>query len=126
MTLEHSSRFTHGHREVRSIPRAVAASRAPVVEPKRGESKAPRVTRVLSPEEASNIARTGKESRKKPAPTPPENQQIPSLPPAPHQPIRFAPIVFVLVEMLIDTVAIAGAFGLAYWLRFRSDIIPKF
>ena len=28
--------------------------------------------------------------------------------------------------MLLDAVAIGGAFGLAYWLRFESDIRTKF
>lgn len=51
---------------------------------------------------------------------------IPELTPAPHAPIKFAPIVLVLVEMLLDAVAVGGAFGLAYWLRFESDIRTKF
>ncbi len=51
---------------------------------------------------------------------------IPSLPPAAHAPLRFTPVVFVLVQMVVDVVSVAGAFGLAYWLRFKSDIIPKY
>ena len=51
---------------------------------------------------------------------------LPELTPTPHAPIKFAPIVLVLVEMLLDAVAIGGAFGLAYWLRFESDIRTKF
>ena len=51
---------------------------------------------------------------------------LPELTPTPHAPIKFAPIVLVLVEMLLDAVAIGAAFGLAYWLRFESDIRTKF
>jgi exopolysaccharide biosynthesis polyprenyl glycosylphosphotransferase len=51
---------------------------------------------------------------------------LPELTPAPRAPIKFAPIVLVLVEMLLDAVAIGAAFGLAYWLRFESDIRTKF
>jgi Undecaprenyl-phosphate glucose phosphotransferase len=51
---------------------------------------------------------------------------IPELTPTPHAPIKFAPIVLVLAEMLLDAVAIGGAFGLAYWVRFESDIRTKF
>ncbi len=46
--------------------------------------------------------------------------------PAAHAPLRLTPVVLVLVQMVIDVMSVAGAFGLAYWLRFKSDIIPQF
>jgi exopolysaccharide biosynthesis polyprenyl glycosylphosphotransferase len=30
------------------------------------------------------------------------------------------------MEMAIDIIGVAGAFGLAYWLRFKTDISPKY
>ncbi|MEO8288676.1 MAG: undecaprenyl-phosphate glucose phosphotransferase [Chloroflexota bacterium] len=127
MTLDNPSRLAGGNKGARSTPRLVAASNAPVAEPRTGNGKTGTHPRPLTPEEATKIARTSREDR--------ENRegrrkgqpaQIPSLPPAPHAPIRFTPVALVLLQTLTDIITIAGAFGLAYWLRFRSDIIPKY
>jgi Undecaprenyl-phosphate glucose phosphotransferase len=95
----------------------MAASHAPVAEP-----------RPLSPEEATAAARAVRKQQRanRPAPSPRRPAEVPSLPPAPHTPTQLTPVALVLMEMLIDVVGIAGAFILAYWLRFRSDIIPRF
>ncbi len=60
------------------------------------------------------------------APEVPPTPPLPELGPAPHPPTRFGPVALVLGEMLIDIVAITAAFALAYWLRFSTDITPKF
>src|SRR5205814_2867798 len=51
---------------------------------------------------------------------------LPLLPPAPKAPARVAPILLFLSQTLLDVLAIAGAFMLAYWLRFESDIFLRF
>src|SRR6476620_4594855 len=59
--------------------------------------------------------------RSSPMPQSPETE----IPPAPKVRTRSAPFLFILTEMLLDMVAIASAFGLAYWLRFESDIFRR-
>src|SRR2546430_14483119 len=122
MTLEHSSRSIEGHREVRSVPRVVAASHAPVAEPRAGNGQASGQPRSLSPGEATAVARAAQQERaRRTVVAPPEPEvepeQIPSLPPAARPPARLTPVVLVLGQMLIDVIAIGGAFILAYKLR---------
>jgi Undecaprenyl-phosphate glucose phosphotransferase len=52
--------------------------------------------------------------------------QVPEFAPAPHHPTRLGPVALVLAEMALDIAAITVAFVLAYWLRFNSDIYPRF
>ena len=113
-----------GHREVRSIPRALAASHAPVAEPRAGNGRATGQPRSLSADEATALAQAAQQKRARRAL--PEPEQIPALPPAPRPPARFTPVALMLAQMLIDVVAIGGAFVLAYRLRFESDISRKF
>src|SRR5919201_1019995 len=47
-------------------------------------------------------------------------------PPAPEPPAHITPLVLFLSQTLLDMAAIAGAFSLSYWVRFYSDIIPRF
>src|SRR5262245_59252891 len=127
MTLDQTSSTTEGHKEVRSIPRMVASTGAPVAEPQR-----------LRPDEAVSVARAARQERaKRDTPQTPslEPEQIPALPPLPalpalppaaHTPARLAPLALVLMEMAFDVIGIAGAFILAYWFRFKTDITPKF
>ncbi len=85
--------------------------------------------RPLSPDEALNIARQAKRARLKSVPAHTDSREppaIPSLPPAPHPPVRVAPVLLVLLQMLADMLAVAAAFGFAYWLRFESDIFPRY
>jgi Undecaprenyl-phosphate glucose phosphotransferase len=129
MTLDQSSRATEGRREVRSIPRAVAAGHTPVAEPEAGEDGEATVTRILDPDEAMAIARSAQAQGRNSQAAADEARglvPIPSLPPAVHAPLRLTPVVFVLVQMVIDVVSVAGAFWLAYWLRFKTDITPQF
>jgi Undecaprenyl-phosphate glucose phosphotransferase len=54
----------------------------------------------------------------------------PAIPPAPQPavqpPVRATPLLLFLSQTLLDMVALAGAFSLAYWIRFYTDIIPRF
>lgn len=102
--------------------RVMAASHAPVAEPERRESVA--IPRPLSPEEAERITR--QRARKARIPSHGAPGKIPYLPPARHAPTRFTPVALVLVQMLLDVLAIAGAFIVAYWVRFEVDIFRKF
>ena len=60
------------------------------------------------------------------APQPAASPQVPEFASAPHHPIKFAPVALVLAEMALDAVAVTAAFVLAYWLRFNTDIFPRF
>lgn len=117
----------------------MAASHAPVAEPTHtkgnGRGHAGHVhaalPRPLSPEEAEQAAQQAKQARVERIPRPAslpsrEAIAIPSLPPVPKAPARLTPLVLVLVQMVLDVVAIANAFGFSYWLRFESDIFRKF
>lgn len=46
--------------------------------------------------------------------------------PVHDQPTRFGPVAMVLAETILDILAVMLAFGVAYWLRFDSDIIPRY
>lgn len=46
--------------------------------------------------------------------------------PARHAPAKIGPVLLVLGEMAVDVLAIGLAFIIAYWLRFRIDIMPRF
>jgi len=114
---------------VRTIPRAVAAGHTPVAEPEADEDGEATVTPILDPEAAMTIARSAQtQDRTSPAAADEASRlvPIPSLPPAVHAPLRLTPVVFVLVQMVIDVVSVAGAFWLAYWLRFKTDITPQY
>lgn len=52
--------------------------------------------------------------------------QMDEFSPARHAPAKIGPVILVLAEMLTDAVAITTAFALAYWLRFKTDISPRF
>ncbi len=117
----------------------MASSHAPVAEPPR--TSAPSmpvmpspeipsgVPKRLSPQEAEKVARQVKQARVERARRLPatrdgkEPVSIPALPPVPHAPARLTPIVSVTVQMLLDVVAMAGAFVVAYRLRFEEDHI---
>jgi exopolysaccharide biosynthesis polyprenyl glycosylphosphotransferase len=106
------------------MPRAAAASSAPVTGPQAGKNGTKAIPRHLTPQEATAVARAARKTRvidNRPAAT-----AIPALPPAAHAPVRLTPVVLMLVQMVIDVAAVVGAFGLAYWLRFKSDIIPQY
>ncbi|HEX8597846.1 MAG TPA: undecaprenyl-phosphate glucose phosphotransferase [Chloroflexia bacterium] len=113
----------------------MAASHAPVAEPA-GASKggrgaggpassaevletapAPSAVPVpLSPAEAEQVARARRDVRQGRTGID-EPVQIPSLPPLPKQPAKLTPVVLVLLEMLLDIVAVAGAFATAYAIK---------
>lgn len=126
----------------------MAASHAPVAEPPRAPASPPQrtpsapsisgpnsapvsVPRPVSPDDAERIARQAQEARlgrarrvasegsRRP-------ESIIALPPVPGPPLKFAPVVLVLVQMALDMVAVAGSFVFSYWLNFESDIFRKF
>ncbi len=127
--MQSSSRgITGGNKEPR-LPQTLATSHAPVAEPpSAARPQSGPTLRPISPQEAQRVATNTRAERARRVapgggmPLP----DIPSLPPAPHAPVRFTPVAFALVQMLLDVVAIAGAFGLAYWIRFESDIFLKY
>jgi len=51
---------------------------------------------------------------------------IPQAERAPQPPIRVAPLLVFLSQTLLDMVTVAAAFSLAYWIRFYSDIVPRY
>lgn len=53
-------------------------------------------------------------------------QGLPEMARAPHPPARFGPLALVLAQLGLDIAAITAAFGLAYWLRFNTDIRPRY
>jgi Undecaprenyl-phosphate glucose phosphotransferase len=91
-----------------------------------------RITGVMAASHAPTTERVGgaQSARDPAAPlgegTQPAHAPIPSLPPAPHPPLRLAPVLLVLFQMLVDLAAMTVAFGLAYWLRFEQDILPRY
>lgn len=116
--MQDSSRIVGRQLKNPAVPSTVAASSAPVAEP-------PGIVPPATPQvEAPPAGRTRSERRGRPAlggaPI------TPVLPPAPRQPVRVAPIAFFLTRTVLDIIAIAGAFSLAYWLRFMSDIFRRF
>jgi exopolysaccharide biosynthesis polyprenyl glycosylphosphotransferase len=111
------------------MPRPAAASRTPVAAPPPGGDGAKVAPRPLSPTEATAIARASQQERNTNTQVieqAPATAAIPSLPPAPHAPVRLTPVVLMLTQMAIDVVAVVGAFGLAYWLRFKTDLSPQY
>ena len=123
----------------------MAASHAPVAEPPHAPSTPPRspstipatpsapiqVPRPISPEDAERVAQQAQAARAtRDFTKSPEESSDPhkvlSLPPLPGQPLRFAPIVLVLAQMLLDMAAVAGSFVFSYWLNFEADIFRKF
>ncbi|HYP40074.1 MAG TPA: undecaprenyl-phosphate glucose phosphotransferase [Chloroflexia bacterium] len=114
------------------IPQTMAASHAPIAEPKSGNGARGRATgspQPISPTEAERVARQAQQARiersQRAAPAQ-EPVAIPALPPAQHAPLRLTPVVLMLVQMVFDIVAIAGAFGAAYWLRFEVGLFDTF
>lgn len=60
-----------------------------------------------------------------------EEERKPSETPAlaPHHrraPMRLMPVLFFLAQTVLDMIAIASAYTIAFWLRFESDIFHKF
>ncbi len=115
----------------------VAPPRSPSTSPPAGPSSSVPVPvpapRPLSPEDAERAARQVQEARAGRAtrelPSPDGNREpdnILILPPLPGAPLRFAPIVLVVAQMLLDMIAIAGSFVFSYWLNFEADIFRKF
>ncbi|HEX8230547.1 MAG TPA: undecaprenyl-phosphate glucose phosphotransferase [Chloroflexia bacterium] len=116
----------------------MAASHAPVAEPAgaskggRGASPAPSADALetapapsavpvpLSPVEAEQVARAHRDARQGHTASV-ETVQIPSLPPLPKHPAKLTPVVLVLVEMLLDIVAVAGAFSTAYAIKSAEE-----
>ncbi|HET9496221.1 MAG TPA: undecaprenyl-phosphate glucose phosphotransferase [Chloroflexia bacterium] len=85
------------------------------------------VTRTLTAEQAQQAATAAREARAtRVLPASRRRPEIPPLPPATHPPTKVAPVMLVLLEMLVDVLAIAGAFSFAYWLRFESDIFRRY
>ena len=56
----------------------------------------------------------------------PEPRNVISLPPIHRPPLKFAPLVLVVVQLLLDMLTVAGAFVFSYWLNFEADIFRKF
>jgi Undecaprenyl-phosphate glucose phosphotransferase len=110
----------------------MAASHAPVAEPKSGNGSHGRATsspQPISPTEAERVARQAQQARierARLAPPPQEPVAIPARPPARHTPPRLTPVVLMLVQIAFDIVAIAAAFGAAYWLRFEVGLFDTF
>src|SRR5687767_6800440 len=105
-----ASRAIRGHKQTAKRPGMVAASRAPVAEPERSEAPAVPVPRPITPAEAERAAQAAVEARaeraRKVSGGSPSPDNIPSLPPAPRQPVRFTPLGLVLLQMLLDTFGI--------------------
>lgn len=141
-TMHNPFRGTTGRKADPAIPRTVAASHAPATEGARpnvagngnGHTHAHSthqgsvtIPRALSPAEAERVARR-KQAARQARVAPVEDARkalaeyeavsIPSLPPERHVPIRFTPVVLVLVQMLFDVVGVVGAFLIAFWIRF--------
>ena len=110
----------------------MVASHAPVAEPKSGNGAHGRATgspQPISPTEAERIARQAQQARIERARRVPPSQEpeaIPALPPARHTPPRLTPVVLMLVQIAFDIIAIAAAFGAAYWLRFELGLFDTF
>ena len=95
----------------------VAASAAPVAEPPsktaRPAAASPRV--IASPRD-----RNGHAPRETQPPV------LPVLPPVGKPRANIAPVVLFIAQTVCDMIAIGAAFGLAYWIRFKSDIFAKY
>src|SRR5829696_8759030 len=102
------------------MPREFAASSTPVAEPPVEPGR---------PKPGPN-GRGHATPAANPRPAPPadggRSPEIPALPPARQAPVRSAPLVLFVAQTFLDMLAIAGAFVLAYWIRFQSDIFRKF
>src|SRR5437660_1472276 len=68
-------------------------------------------------------------------PAPPTTERPPQRPlgaegpdkPSPRRaPVRLTPLGLFLAQTILDMVAVAASFGVAYWLRFESDIFRKY
>lgn len=116
----------------------LAASHAPVAEPARAgkgmrrsgavpntdvldhEPASPAVPVPLSPTEAEQVAQAHREERLRRAAAS-SAQIIPALPPLPRQPTKLTPVLLVLVETLLDIVAIGAAFTVAYLIKSTQE-----
>lgn len=113
----------------------MAASHAPVTEPKSGNGAhgrstgSPHTPQPISPTEAERVARQAQQARIERArfavPVAPAQEPVTilALPPAQHAPLHLTPVVLMLVQIAFDIVAIAAAFGAAYWLRFEVGLL---
>ena len=107
------------------VSRLVASSQAPVADPpEKADVDSGTPIRQLTPDEASRIARARVERSRKARK--PQRPALPSLPPPPRATANIAPLLRLVAQTALDMIAIAGAFVLAYWLRFESDIFHKF
>src|SRR5438270_13019667 len=101
------------------VVNTVAATSSPVTEPPRAPAapaagSASSLSGRTRPRGARSVAYRGPEP------------VIPLPSPVRQPPARITPLVLFLSQTLLDMAAIAGAFILAYWLRFYTDIIPRF
>src|SRR5215216_1448605 len=90
---------------------------APVAEPPRAPVRPVAPGKENGHARPSRSVRPGGERNKSPRP---------SVPPARHAPPRLTPLLFFFAQTLLDVVAVATAYGLAYRLRFDLDILRKF
>jgi Undecaprenyl-phosphate glucose phosphotransferase len=112
------SNGANGVRRVTGSVTTPGASGAPIPTP---------VTRTLTVEQAQQAASAASEARTtRVLPASRRRAEIPALPPAAHAPAKVAPLLLVLFQIVVDIVAIGGAFGFAYWLRFESDIFRRY
>ena len=75
----------------------------------------------LSPAEAEQVARTNQDERLRRTAGTEDPAQIPSLPPLHRQPAKLTPMLLVLAEMLLDIVAVVGAFMAAYTIKSTQE-----
>ncbi|HVF99052.1 MAG TPA: undecaprenyl-phosphate glucose phosphotransferase [Chloroflexia bacterium] len=102
------------------VPAESSAPAASATPPTGVLDTAPTATPVLlSPAEAEQVARTQRDERRRTQAV--ETVHIPSLPPLPKQPARLTPVVLVLVETVLDVLAIAGAFTTAYAIKSTQE-----
>ncbi|MEA2574847.1 MAG: hypothetical protein QOH93_2145, partial [Chloroflexia bacterium] len=132
-----SNGHANGRNHGPNRPQLMAASHSPVAEPARASkatqtaggapaevletAPAPSAVPVpLSPAEAEQVARAQRDVRQGRV-SPEEPVQIPSLPPLPRQPAKLTPVVLVLAEMLLDIMAVGGAFTAAYAIKSSQE-----
>ncbi|MFL5734347.1 MAG: undecaprenyl-phosphate glucose phosphotransferase [Chloroflexia bacterium] len=100
----------------------VAAATSPVAPPKPQQAPARPQLHIDGATGISGRARGDNQGASSPSPQP----VIPTPPSTPQPPTRATPLVLFLSQTLLDMLAIAGAFSLAYLLRFYTDILPRF
>src|SRR5689334_2355339 len=116
--MHHSSRAMGRQLKKPRMPETVAAATSPVAGPQ--SPQAPTEPVVDGAKGISGRARGIIQGAPAPRPV------IPTPPPTIQPPRRITPLVLFVSQTLLDMAAIAGAFSLAYLVRFYTDILPRF